>query len=131
MHTLWRTSKYKYEWVEQPLNVKTVLFGLISLYCLVIILYGMGATINDIIDVKNNTLHQRAYQYRNRHAKTTNECQSYFNQMRAFYSAHLSADAVGWIIMMFGAELIEIILQYQALYLYNVYYAKETVQNFL
>eukprot|EP01083_Nonionella_stella_P160074 522932_1 len=126
MHTLWRTSKYKYEWVEQPLNVKTVLFGLISLYCLVIILYGVGATINDIIDVKNNTLHQRAYQYRNRHAKTTNECQSYFNQMRAFYRAHFSADAVGWITIMFGTELIEIILQYQVLYLYNGYNVFDT-----
>eukprot|EP01083_Nonionella_stella_P026109 71897_1 len=42
-HILWSTTKYKYAWVNKPMNIKTVLFGLVSLYCLIIILYGVVA----------------------------------------------------------------------------------------
>eukprot|EP01083_Nonionella_stella_P274052 930086_1 len=129
-HTLWSTTKYTYEWVDNPMNIKTVLFGLISLYCLIVILYMIVATVNDIIDIANNTLHQRARVYRYQQsatgAKQTKVQKeaiwlNYFVAFKDFYKANFSTNAFGWIVIMFSTEVIEIIVQYNALWLYNGY----------
>eukprot|EP01083_Nonionella_stella_P183840 665390_1 len=129
-HTLWSTTKYTYDWVDNPMNIKTVLFGLISLYCLIVILYMIVATVNDIIDIANNTLHQRARVYRYQQsatgAKQTKVQKesiwlNYFVAFKDFYKANFSTDAFGWIVIMFSTEVIEIIVQYNALWLYNGY----------
>eukprot|EP01083_Nonionella_stella_P183841 665396_1 len=125
-HTLWSTTKYTYKWVDKPMNIKTVLFGLISLYCLLVILYMIVATVNDIIDIANNTLHQRALFYRYQQPGTSKVKKesiwlNYFVAFKDFYKANFSTDAFGWIVIMFSTEVIEIIVQYNALWLYNGY----------
>eukprot|EP01083_Nonionella_stella_P164371 543749_1 len=128
-YALWHSNKYKYEWVDNPFNTKTILFALTSIYCVVIIAYGVGETVRDIVDVKNNTLHKQSYLYRHQHASGGNQGKvkaesmwlNYFRTIRAWYKKYLSNDTSAWIVLMFIGEVIEISVQCQALLLYNGY----------
>eukprot|EP01083_Nonionella_stella_P094719 265838_1 len=133
--TLWYSNKYTYQWVQQPINVKMVLFALTSLYCALIIAYTVKETLEDIICIHRNILHKKSslYIYQGMHNNTNRISHTAgakgegiwlncFRNMRAWYKANAAADTSFWIAMMFANEFIEILLQSQALLLYNGYH---------
>ena len=59
---LWYSNKYDYQWIIN-LNAKSILFGIISIYCFFIILFNATNIVIDIINVRRNTLHQKSKFY--------------------------------------------------------------------
>eukprot|EP01084_Bolivina_argentea_P051738 95166_1 len=128
-------NKYIYEWNEFDANitVKSVLFGIIALCCLYIFISNIIIIIIDIIYVKQNKLHTKSESYKyfmsNKHVqlqqqqpKTEISCfKRTLRKMINFYGGKLGIDTTGWIIRNVISELTEIVVQSQALLLYNGY----------
>eukprot|EP01083_Nonionella_stella_P105106 302167_1 len=131
---LFYSNNYKHQWKDKW-DGKMILFGCISMYCVVIIMYGVATIVLDVIDVRSNTLHTKSPLYHDllrqqgqQTAKIQNKTQkeplllNCFRKVRKWYDRYLAMDTTGWIMVMFIHEFLEIILQSQALFQYNGYY---------
>ena len=106
------------------------MFGIVTIYCLCIIIYNMTIIIKDIIAVHKGKLHENSDHYQHlisqmatnaKRSKSERKCTYSCNRMIAIHKRWFDTDTTGWIIVMCLNEMIEIILQTIALLQYNGY----------
>eukprot|EP01083_Nonionella_stella_P043973 118605_1 len=140
---LFYSNNYKHQWKENMMDAKMILFGFISMYCVVIMIYNIMTIVYDVTDVNKNRLHTKSPLYRDglrqqnggnvqqgRRSKTSIQNSkakeslmlNKFRAVRKWYDKYFATDTTGWIIVMFIHECMEIVLQSQALLMYNGYY---------
>ena len=147
---LWYSNKYKHEWKTHAVNAEFVLFLIMSIFCAFIILFSLTNIIIDIYYIHRDTLHKRSKFYRlyqNKKSspkpsnikqkrdqteisssstsrsgkswkKTMVKCMQSYNNM---YFAYLAQDTTGWIVLKFMSEISELLVQSNALLIYNGY----------
>eukprot|EP01083_Nonionella_stella_P043974 118610_1 len=123
LDALFYSNQYKHQWKENATDAKMILFGLMSMYCVLIMVYNTVSIIYDVMDVHKDTLHTRSQLYE---AQQTTAVKIHkepcFGQMRKWYDEYLAMDTTGWVIVMLIHECMEILLQSSALLMYNGYY---------
>eukprot|EP01083_Nonionella_stella_P098034 275595_1 len=139
---LFYSNSYKHQWKQNMMDAKMIVFGLMSLYCVAILVYNIVSIVSDVIDVNKNTLHTKSQLYEDRlrqqpggnvqSTPQTNRIQgnatkeslvlNHFRKLKKWYDEHLAMDTTGWIIVMFLHECMEIVLQSISLLMYNGYY---------
>eukprot|EP01083_Nonionella_stella_P268263 906789_1 len=125
---LWNNNWYKVHW-ELQTNAFCIWFGLMACYCLFITVYIVYTMVGDVVYTARDTLHTKSILYRfyianqstTRNKKKESIVLRRIRQIKVVYDRYMSMDTVGWIVMMFVSECIEIILQSNALFLYNGY----------
>eukprot|EP01083_Nonionella_stella_P017682 49529_1 len=129
-HQLWNRNFYIQQWDDQ-LNAKCVLFGFVALYCLVIIIYNIFTIATDIFHVSKGTLHTQSNVYiKSNKSKPTSRkqqsmCMIRLDKWRQTYKEITAPDTTGWVMQMCISEMIEIILQSNALMLYNGHHTSD------
>eukprot|EP01084_Bolivina_argentea_P013130 24602_1 len=137
---LWYSNKYIHNW-KQTVNAQCVLFGLLSIYLLVIIFYNTITLIIDIVYITKGRLHTKSVLYgkymrslkksapkisnkpsSKKEAKFARNWSKFTKCYWTTYYKYFVNDTFGWIILKFTSEFTEFILQSQALLLYNGYY---------
>eukprot|EP01083_Nonionella_stella_P007708 22207_1 len=139
---LWNNNWYKVHWEEQP-NPFCILFGLMACYCVSITIYIAYTMVTDVIYNARNILHKKSKLFQTSETETTFKkkkkvCRCTctrskkkekkvpvilrrMRQIKDVYDRYMSMDTTGWVSKMFLSECIEIVLQSQALFLYNGY----------
>eukprot|EP01083_Nonionella_stella_P089477 249653_1 len=123
---LWYGNHYKHHWL-QIVDVKCIWFGILSIYCLLILIYTVITLTEDIIFVKRNCLHTKSTQFdhytsnKSKSVSKSNKKENICKQCSVIYLKYLGVDTVGFVVWMFINEIIEIVIQSNALLLYNGY----------
>ena len=108
---LWYSNRYSAVWTNN-VNVKCVMFGFVTMYCLGIIIYSITTLIQDIIAIKKDKLHEKSESYKylldqlklNNGQNTTKIEENLMNKFKCIQSLYkrlLGTDTTGWIIKMF------------------------------
>eukprot|EP01083_Nonionella_stella_P076407 208187_1 len=130
---LWYSNLYTADLVDEPINFESVAFGLLTVYCVVLIIYNMYTLITDCMHASQRTLHEtsKKYKYFMEHHNNINaaaqpptiesRCQRIMRCVDTFWSKYMGNDTTGWIIRGVISEITEIAIQTQALMLYNGY----------
>ena len=126
--SLWYSNHYVVEF-KSSVNARFTLFALIALYCLLVIMYGVATLCADIASVAKGTLHTKSRLYRRRitllYALTPNcldACVARLRHCKGVYDRYFETDSTAWICLKIGGDILEMVLQSQALLLYNGYY---------
>eukprot|EP01083_Nonionella_stella_P106358 306793_1 len=138
-HQLWYMNYYKSNWTD-TVNAQCVWFALLSLYCLIVSTYTVIALILDIIHVKHNRLHTKStpfVDYTNNKSQTQQNippkkekrASVVFKACMDTYKLYCGVDTSLWIVWMFSNEIIEIVIQSNALLLYNGYNILDTTHS--
>eukprot|EP01084_Bolivina_argentea_P022669 42136_1 len=127
---IWNKNYYTLS-PNHPINSQMFMFGLISVYCTIIIIFNIITLSSDMVSANKNLLHTKSPLYKE-YEKANNIQQiqistkqnesrrgRFIRRVKTFDNKHCSPDTTGWIVMMCSNEIIEIILQSQALLLYN------------
>eukprot|EP01083_Nonionella_stella_P047667 127571_1 len=133
---IWQYNKYVPQW-KTNINAQCVLFGLLSVFLMLIILFTVITSVIDVNAMRNNTLYMKSSLFvenntnKQVHTASANKedisspskCQ-YVQKLKDFHSTYLQLrdNSTGWIVMKICAELPEFVLQSQAGLLYNGYY---------
>eukprot|EP01083_Nonionella_stella_P052304 138820_1 len=115
---LWYSNYYAHKW-HNKINWKCVLFGLISLYCLCIIIFNIVTIVSNIIDVARNTLHTKSKWYKLETTKNTSKWKDKMTKYKTVFDEYFGTDSSAWVIRIFVMEAMEIALQTNALFIYN------------
>eukprot|EP01083_Nonionella_stella_P016088 44970_1 len=129
---LWYSNVYSAYVVEHPVNVQSIAFGLISVYCLCIIVYNIHSLITDVISASGNKLHTTSKRYKDfmDNQKRTNNvtppkvdswCTRKCRIVVGLWDKYMSHDTTGWVVKGIMSEICEIVVQTNALFLYNGY----------
>eukprot|EP01083_Nonionella_stella_P106357 306791_1 len=133
---IWYKNHYKYHWID-TMNSQGVLFGLLSLYCLIISIYTITTLILDIIHVKHNRLYTKSKQFvhytnnksQNVSKKKEKRVHAIWKQCKDIYTLYCGVDTTSWIVRTLTSEIIEIVIQSNALLLYNGYNVSDTTHS--
>ena len=130
---LWSTNTYNYEWIG-IINTKCILFGITALYCFIVIAITIINLIIDIVSLYHGTLHKRSKFYKHKDLRKQEKmsaetsscsqkcCQLWHNFIRwesQTYFKYFAQDTTCWIVFKFTSEISEILLQSNALVMYN------------
>ena len=139
---LWFINKYIHHW-KTNINAQCIFYGLISVYLVIIIFYNLITLIMDIVVIAKYKLHTKSslYERHIRSLQKTNssitntpnnkkevrrtlsrKCNKFKKMYLQFYFKYFVNDTTGWIILKFMSECTEIMVQSQALLLYNGHY---------
>eukprot|EP01084_Bolivina_argentea_P182215 314615_1 len=117
---LWYGNYYKVRWNMDGMT-RSVLLGFVVVYCAVVILYSLYSMSTDIWYATKNKLHEQSQLFRVQIANSSKTESSTLSTYISKLTAYFAVDTIGWILLMFFNEILEIILQSQALLLYNGY----------
>eukprot|EP01083_Nonionella_stella_P117478 350179_1 len=127
---LWYSNVYVDQPVDQPVNMPLIGFGLLTLYCLYIMVYNIYSVITDCVHASRNELHKTSqlYQHFMENQNKTNTAIHGESCLRrasryssALWSKYMGDHTTGWIVRGVISETMEILIQTQALFLYNGY----------
>eukprot|EP01083_Nonionella_stella_P194517 717417_1 len=131
---LWYGNHYKHHWLEE-VEAKCIWFGLLAVYCVIILIYTLITLLFDILFVKRNCLHTKSRQFdhhlnhKSKDVSNPNKTEKLYKNCLVIYQKYLGVDTVGWVIWMFINEMIEIVIQSNALLLYNGYNILDTTHS--
>eukprot|EP01083_Nonionella_stella_P228386 809465_1 len=130
---LWYSNVYEAHRTTDTIsdmNWKALTFGLLSVYFVCTILYNLGTLIHDIVYVSREKLHttSKQYQYLTENQqnnvsppKTDTWCHRKIRDLTIWWREYMSDDTTAWILRGVISEMLELLIQTQALLLYGGY----------
>eukprot|EP01083_Nonionella_stella_P102201 290569_1 len=130
---VWYTNAYKADRATNDFITKSVLFGCISLYCFGIIVFNIITIVSDIGHVSRNQLHTKSklyleaqtikFQKETVHSTSTSgsKIKGKVASLKHIWREYFANDTFAWTIRNALSQIIEIIIQSNALLLYNGY----------
>eukprot|EP01083_Nonionella_stella_P168520 569140_1 len=120
---LWKSNVYQAIGVGDD-SPYYALFAFIAVYASIIIVYNLITIIRDITSVSKGTLHTKSKLYKDYKRQLQSQPQTKQgkeNKCNVWFRTYMAEDTTGWIIKSALNEITELIIQSQALLLYNGY----------